>query len=390
MDLTIKSVLTVTGILLFMIFSASVADQPSDINEVITIGAIYNLEGSQAPLDVPSYQGALLAGELFNQKSQDRKVLIIEKDGKSDLSLIAPITQDLIDSSQCQVIIGLSDTDMLMPAAETAAAKNITFLTSGATSPQLPDKVQDYLYLACFGDNAQAAVAAEYAVNNLTAHTAAIYYDKTMDYTTLLSSYFKTRFEELGGEVTQYSGISSGTGNLSTDIESLKENNIPDIIYLATGPDDAPGAVGSIRELGIQVPIFGGDSYDTKNLSIAANLSGGRVYYTTHAYFGGENQIPEVQTFIEAYKQKYGTAPDAFAGLGYDAVNLVLKAIELKGNDSDIRDGFSLINQYQGVTGLFSYTNSSHIPKKSVTVMQAGDITPVRVGAFVPESIPTP
>lgn len=390
MDLNIKGVLTVTGILLFMICSASAANPSSDTYEVIKIGAIYNLEGSQAPLDVPSYQGALLAGELFNQKNQERKVLITGKDGKSNLSLMAPITQDLIHSSDCQVMIGLSDTDMVIPAAETAAANKIMFLTSGATSPKLPKIVPDYLYLACFGDNAQAAVAAEYAVHNLTAHTAAIYYDETMDYTILLGSYFKTRFEELGGEVMQYSGISLGTGNLSTDIESLKEENIPDIIYLAVGPDDAPVAVRSIRESGIQVPIFGGDSYDTKNLSIAANLSGGRVYYTTHAYFGGEDQIPEVKTFIEAYKQKYGIVPDGFAGLGYDAVNLVLKAIELEKNDSDIRDGFSLIHQYQGVTGLFSYTNSSPVPEKSVTVMQAGDVTPVRVGAFVPEHSPAP
>lgn len=373
-----------------MICSVSLADQSADNNETITIGAIYNLEGSQAPLDVPSSHGALLAAELFNQKSQERKVLIIEKDGKSNISLMAPLTLDLINSSHCQVIIGLSDTDMLMPAAETAAAHKILFLTSGATSPVLPDTVKDYLYLACFGDNAQASVAAEYAVNNLTAHTAAIYYDGTMNYTTLLGNYFKTRFEELGGEVIKNIDISSNTGNLSTEIESLKQDNIPDIIYLAVGPDDAPGDVRKIRESKVQVPIFGGDSYDTKNLSIAANISGGRVYYTTHAYFGGENPIPEVKTFIEAYKQKYGTTPDAFAGLGYDAVNLVLKASEIKQNNRDIRDGFPQIYQYQGVTGLFSYVNSSPIPEKSVTLMLAGDGSPVRVGDFIPEKTPTP
>ncbi|MFH0967919.1 MAG: ABC transporter substrate-binding protein [Methanobacteriota archaeon] len=390
MGLNIKSFFSVAGILLFIICSASGTAPSVDNNSDIKIGAIYNLEGSQASLDVPSSQGALLAGELFNQKRQDRKVDIIVKDGKSNLSLIAPITQDLINSSHCQVLIGLSDSDMLTPAAEIAAANKIPFLSSGATSPKIPDVVKDYLYLACFGDNAQAAVAAEYAVHNLTAHTAAIYYDGTMNYTTLLGSYFKSRFVALGGEVTQYSAISSGVKDISKEIEILKEKNIPDIIFLAVGPDDAPSAVRLIRESGIQVPIFGGDSYDTKNLSIAANLSGGGVYYTTHAYFGGENQIPEVKTFIEAYKQKYGTVPDAFAGLGYDAVNIVLTAIDLIKDDSNIREGFPLINQYQGVTGLFTYTNSSPIPEKSVTLMQAGDIIPVRIGDFIPEKSPTP
>jgi len=390
MDLYSKGVLTVTGILLFMVCSAYAADPSADTEEVIKIGAIYNLEGSQAPLDVPSYQGAILAGELFNQKNQERKVLIIGKDGKTDLTRMAPLTEDLITSSNCRVIIGLSDTDMVIPAAKTASAYNITFMTSGATSPELPKIVPDYLYLACFGDNAQAAVTAEYAVHNLTAHSVAVFYDKSMNYTTLLGGYFKTRFEELGGEVIQFSGIEPGVGDLEKGIEDLKDKSVPDILFLAVGPDDAPGAVRVVRESGIDVPIFGGDSYDTKNLSIAANLSGGRVYYTTHAFFGGEDQIPEKMTFIEAYKQKYGTLPDGFAGLGYDAVNLVLKAIELAPGESDIREGFSLIHQYQGVTGLFSYSKSSPVPKKSVTLMQAGDITPVRIGAFVPEHSPAP
>lgn len=389
MDLYSKGVLTVTCILLFMVCSVYAAGQSADTTEVIKIGVIYNLEGSQAPLDVPSYQGALLAGDLFNEKNKEKQVLITLQDGKSDLTRMAPLTRDLIASSNSRVIIGLSDTDMVIPAAETAAAYNITFLTSGATSPKLPEIVPNYLYLACFGDNAQAAVAAEYAVHNLTAHSAAVYYDGSMNYTTLLGGYFKTRFEELGGEVIQYSGIQPGTGDLESSIKDLKEKS-PDILFLAVGPDAAPGAVRVVRESGVEVPIFGGDSYDTNNLSVAANLSGGGVYYTTHAYFSGDDQTQEVDSFIKAYQEKYGMMPDGFAGLGYDAVNLVLKAMELAPGENDIRDGILGIHQYLGVTGLFSYSNSSPIPEKSVTLMKAGNVTPVWIGSFIPEKTPAP
>lgn len=388
MDYSRISILLVTGILLLSIFSLSAADIPALEGDIIPIGVIYNLEGSQAPLDIPSSQGAILAGEIYNRMNQEKRVEIILADGKSDPVYIRTVTRDLIDTSHCQVIIGLSDTDMVIPAAETAAADKILFVTSGATSPQLPYRIKDYLYLTCFGDNAQAAVAAEFAVGNLTARTAAVYYDTTMNYTTLLAKYFKTRFLELGGEVTQYSGIKVLDTDLKKEIESLSIKGVPDIIFLAAGPEDAPLALGMIRESGIAVPIIGGDSYDTKNLSDAADLFGGRVYYTTHACFLGEDQIPEVEEFIEAYQERYNTTPDGFAGLGYDAVNLALTAIELSGTDKDIRDGFSRIQEYQGVTGLFSYTDSSPIPKKSVTLMQAGNNTLMKVGDFVPVKTP--
>ncbi len=390
MDYSRIGILLITGILFLSFFFATAADPLTEKNEIITIGAIYNLEGSQAPLDIPSSQGAILAGECYNQVNQKKKVEIILADGKSDPTIMRNVTRDLIDTSHCQVIIGLSDTDMVIPAAETAAADKILFVTSGATSPQLPSVVPDYLYLACFGDNAQAAVAAEYAAENLTARTAAVYYDATMNYTALLANYFKTRFLELGGEVTQYSGIKALDVDLKEEIESLSITGVPDIIFLAVGPDDAPRAIRIIRESGIAVPVIGGDSYDTQELLDVVTPLPGRVYYTTHAYFLGEDQIFEVGAFKNAYQQRYNATPDGFAGLGYDTVNLVLLAVELSGTDGDIRDGLSRIQDYQGVTGLFSYTDSTPIPKKSVTLMQAGDGTLVRVGDFVPANPPAP
>ena len=37
------------------------------------------------------------------------------------------------------------------------------FVVVGATSPKIPSQVGDMMFLACFGDNVQAAVGAEYA-----------------------------------------------------------------------------------------------------------------------------------------------------------------------------------------------------------------------------------
>ena len=66
-------------------------------------------------------------------------------------------------------LFGLSDTDAVLAAAPPAAAAETLFLTSGATSPQLAEQIPTYLYLACFGDNDQAAAGAEYARQTLKA-----------------------------------------------------------------------------------------------------------------------------------------------------------------------------------------------------------------------------
>jgi branched-chain amino acid transport system substrate-binding protein len=90
----------------------------------------------------------------------------------------------------------------VLAAAPVAARSRRLFLTSGATSPLLPQQVPDYLYLARFSDNVQAAAAAETAWDELDARTAAVLYAADNTYTDLLQGYFRDRLTGLGGTVS--------------------------------------------------------------------------------------------------------------------------------------------------------------------------------------------
>ncbi len=135
----------------------------------IKIGMIYNMTGSQASLDAPSANGAKLAAKEINAAGGvlGKKMTLVAYDGKSDAATIANAATQLTQSDKVVAMFGFSDSDMVMAAAPVAAKAGIVFVTSGATSPKLPDQVPDYLYLACFGDNVQAAAGAEYAFSGL-------------------------------------------------------------------------------------------------------------------------------------------------------------------------------------------------------------------------------
>ena len=134
---------------------------------------------------------------------------------------------------------------MVLAAAPMAAAGNRLFLTSGATSPQLPGQVPEYLFLACFGDNVQAAAAAETAWKDLNARTIAVLYVADNTYTDLLQAYFRSRFTELEGIVSivrrythdRLDGISAGLEDV-------------DMVFLATGSaDEALAIIQRLRKL---------------------------------------------------------------------------------------------------------------------------------------------
>ncbi|MDD1729705.1 MAG: ABC transporter substrate-binding protein [Methanospirillum sp.] len=358
---------------------------------ILKIGAIYNLNGSQATLDVPSSQGALIAERIITKKGGINGVLVdvIMRDGASDPETIGKEAEDLIVNESVSVLIGLSDTDMVLPAAKVAASHHVPIITSGASSPRLPKEMPGYLYLTCFSDNAQGSLAAEYAYKNLSYHSVSVIYDADMQYTTLLAQYFSERFKELGGEVIATISLNTKT-DLSSLLTTLSSRDQPDFYYLAFGPEDAPAVVRQVHSGTTATPIFGGDSYDTKNLTDAVLDTNGDVYYTTHAWFGEHNLSLEVQDFITEYRIEYGTDPTPFAGLGYDTVMIVANAAGYIQSGADIREGIDQVHEYQGVTGTISYENGSTVPKKSVHLMFADGQNLTQVENRVPERVPNP
>ncbi len=355
----------------------------------IVIGAVYNLTGAQSALDVPSAEGARLAVAQINADGGvlGRRLQLALEDGQTDTAVVTARTADLLTRFPSMPgVIGLSDTDMVLAAAPTAAAEERLFLTSGATSPQLPGEVPEWLFLACFGDNVQAAAGAEWAYEERGARTVSILYSTSSSYTTLLQGYFRSRFEQLGGEiasVTEYS------------VEDLDEDTIrnveaADIIYLSAQPDDGVQAAQLLRDAGIATAILGGDGLDSADLW-EEHPEIGDVFFTTHAYLGADNPDPQVVAFREAYASAYpGGTPDAFTALGYDATRLLAGAIERAGSDDagSVGDALAATTGFEGVTGTITFSDGDRIPTKSVTILRVEGGARSFVAELVPSLVP--
>lgn len=363
-------------------------------NETVRIGAIYNLEGSEATFDVPSMQGAKLAVKEINEQGGigGKPLALVLVNGKSNTSVVVAGAGELAGSGTISVIIGLSNPDHALPAAQAAALRNVYFVTSGATSPRLPQQVPGYLYLACMGDNTQAAAGAEYAAGTLDAKNAYILYEADKQYPTLLAGYFMTRFGELNGTVQKVdtfrstdTGFSSQTANLSGLVPQ------PDIVFVSAETwAEAKPVIREIRNAGFTMPIMGGDGYDAPTLLTGGAAGVDNVYFTTHTWFDPATTNEKQKSFMARYAQEYNSSAVPFAGLGYDTVMIVAEAIRREGAPTTFPGGMANITHYTGVTGNLTYPGNSHIPVKMVTLMKIQNSTPVHIGDVMPVKIPSP
>ncbi len=376
----------------------------------VRIGAIYNLTGGQSALDAPSLDGARLAVDRINARGglMGRRVELLERDGQTDAAAVSRAAASLVTAG-VSAIVGLSDTDQVLAAAPIAAGAGVPFVTSGATSPRLPEQVPTWLFLACFGDNAQAAASAQYAAEELGARTAVVFYDQEMEYTRLLAKYFRESFRTQGGTIVASrklgggaNGGEDGDGDDSGDLEGGDDvaallDRTPaaaeaDVLFVATGPQDAGRIVRKLRAAGYHQPIMGGDSFDSDSLTASAEATGGDVYYTTHAAVGMRSANTAVRRFDASFLATYGRPPqNAFACLGYDAVGLVAAAVAHADSvkPAKVRDALQATRHYRGVTGTLSYDGTDRVPSKKITVVRVGR-RPDVVAQFTPQYVPRP
>ncbi|MEI6308630.1 MAG: ABC transporter substrate-binding protein [bacterium] len=388
-------VLLVVLFLLLTSFSCSSSVSPSPAAP-FKVGAIYNLTGAQASLDVPSANGAQLAVKQINAAGGvlGRTLELVLYDGKTDADTIRQAADKLVEVDRVAALIGFSDTDQVLAAAPAVVKAGIPFITSGASSPKLPAQVPDVLFLACFGDNTQAAAGAEYAYNRLKARNAYLLVDSSMEYTRLLAGYFKQSFLQLGGQILLEDTFTSGSKELTAQISKLKAlASSPDLLYIACGPQDAGLVIDLLAQAGFNQPALGGDSFDSTQLTAVGGAAAEDTYCTTHGYLKMGAIQETVRTFVIDYRTMFGHDPEnAFAGLGYDAVNLLADALRRAGTDQaqPLLAALAATQGLEGVTGTISYPSGSHIPSKSVTLLRvlAGQFT--WAWEITPNQVPAP
>jgi branched-chain amino acid transport system substrate-binding protein len=334
--------------------------------------------GGLASVEAPALNGAKLKAAEINAAGGvlGKKIELVIYDTKTDPTVIAATGSQLLNQDKVSVALAFADSDAVLAMAPQFQAAGVALVTPGATSPKLPDQVGSDMFLACFGDNVQAAAGAEFVLNTLKGKTVYLLRDNTTEYTTLLAKYFQEAYEHGGGKIVLTDDYKHGDTSFTAQITKLKAlTDKPDVLYVSAQPDDIGVVVKQIRQAGITQPIVGGDGYDTPLLLSVGGKAANNVYFSTHAFMA-EDSTPGIVKFYQAYKAAYGTPPEnAFAALGYDTVGLIVDAIGRAGSNdpAKIRDALAATQGFKGITGTISYSPDSRVPNKTVSIIGVKD-----------------
>ena len=329
--------------------TAALTDQ-----ETIKIGEYASLTGKEASFGQQSHKGLTLAIEEINAAggALGRKLELFTEDNQTKPGESATAAKKLISRNKVVALIGEVASGRSLEAAPIAQAAKIPMIAPAATNPKVT-QTGNYIFRVCFIDPFQGTVMAKFAQNDLKAKRVAILSSVSNAYSVGLAKFFKETFVANGGLVVSEKNFSEGDKDFRAQLTAVKAANV-DAIFVPSYYTEAALIARQARDLGLTVPLFGGDGWVADQLLEIGGDALNGCYYSTH--FSPENQDPVVQAFVKKFKARWGANenPDAFAALGYDAAFVLVDAIKRAGTTDGpkLRDALAATKNFAGVTGV--------------------------------------
>lgn len=268
----------------------------------------------------------------------------------------------LINIDKVPVIIGAycsGETLAIAPLAE--KSKTILF-SPGSSSPKITDS-GDYIFRDYPSDAYQGKIAAEYIYNNLSKKKVAVLFWQG-DWAVGVKSVFVPHFKEIGGTITAEESFDMGAKDLKSQLSKIKETN-PDVIYFLSMPAEGIIGLKQAKELGINKPFVGGDTWDDPKIPAeAGNAADGSIFFIPYA--------PLTEDFKAKMKvQNKNNEIIIGAPNAYDALHIIADIMNKVGTDpTKIKDELYKVKDYNGVSGTIIIDSNGDITSSKYSIKQ--------------------
>ena len=127
------------------------------------------------------------------------------------------------------------------------------------------------------------------------------------------------------------------------------------------------------KQLGLNVPLFGGDGWESEKLTEIGKESVEGHYFSTH--YSPEVGSDMSKQFVENYRKRWnGKNPDALAACGYDSALVLVDAIKRAGTTegAKVREALAATKDFKAVTGNITI-NAQRDASKAAVILQVKD-----------------
>lgn len=284
------------------------------------------------------------------------------------------IAQEFAGNPDLVAAIAHLDSVVAISASSVYAFKQLVMLSPGAVGLPLTRQGFDHVFRLLPSNAVGGRTLARHAADAGYQRVLVYYINNT--YGRDLANVFEEAADNLPFTIVDRRAYDVAGTNHRLVLESWRDLLDFDAIFIAGTLPDGAEVLERIREVGISAPVFGGVGMDSPEL---ITLGGAAAEGTVvPSVFHHDIPAQHISDFSARFQAEHGTLPDPSIAGGYDAVRLLVHAIETAGSarPAAIAEALHAVQDWQGLTGTFNGTPSGELRTDGMI------LTEVRDGAF--------
>ncbi len=334
--------------------------------ETLKVGAIFAVTGGASFLGGPEARSAEMVVEAVNKAGGigGKKIELIVKDSGANPEKAISFAKQLIEEEKVLAIIGPSTSGESMKIKKIAEQGKTTLISCGAAEV-IVNPVASYVFKTPQKDS--------FAVKKIYAEM------KKMGISKIAVVAGNTGFGKAGKAQLTKIAPEFGIEVLAAETYDKKATDLTALVAKLMANKDIQAVVNwsivpaqaiiakNMRQAGWQVPLFQSHGFGNIKYVQAAGAAAEGIIFPAGRLLVADSlpdsdpQKKMLLKYKHDYESRYKEAASTFGGHGYDAMNILIAAIENGGADrAKIREAIEKLNGFPGTGGVFSFSPEDH------------------------------
>lgn len=330
----------------------------------IYVGSIMDLSSDNAEYGKNVQKGMNLALEDYKNSHPNCNVKILYEDNAGNASNTLNAYHKMTMKNKPIVIVDGAQSTLSLSLIPKVEKDEVVLLSTGASSPKLSG-VSPYFFRLWNCDTEEGSFIAEQLKNTIGINKVSILYLNT-DYGIGLMTTFKAKFEEMGGSIVSTVAFEENQKDFKDCVAKILRTP-SDGIYVVGYATESALIAKQVRSIGITTPIFSTVATEADQfLTLAGSAGDGVVYAYTKPTASEEYKI-----FRSKYKIKYNEDIQILTDVAYDAMCIILKAIEdgKVANGKMLKEYLTNMKEYNGASGNIKFDKDGNVHKDMILKM---------------------
>ncbi|RIK13539.1 MAG: ABC transporter substrate-binding protein [Acidobacteria bacterium] len=343
------------------------------IDSPVPVGAVVSLTGAAASYGESQRKGLELAAEKLAENegvTYDLKIEDDATDPKQGITVFEDLTKDR------SVIIGPTLSNTAFQAQPIAQEAGVPVLAISNTADGITAQ-GDYIFRDSLTEAQVIPQTVEVAKEHFGLEKVVVMYSNDDAFTESGYKVFDQALQDQGVEILDTLTFSKADTDFRALLTEAKGQD-PDAVVVSGLIEAAIPLVTQARELGIDVPIIGGNGFNNpKLMSDSGEAAEGVV---VGAAWNSASEGDLNKAFLADFEEKYDGQPDQFAAQAYTGMFVVDAAVRANcsGEPDDIRDGLTTIKDLDTVLGTFSINADRDAEHQAVVqIVEDGSFKPL-------------